>query len=240
MYWLSIRRLYTRVQAPTWALIRFSAVRTYRITSRRATSWPASGNWPDKPSVTRASTPPSAARPMRPTTSIRTRRRAPPTWRCRRPRPGFYARAGGERGHEARAAGAPHGGSDPARVAGRCRRRTRPGGRPSCPVQPERDVRVKRAQRGQITWGGSTSTPRCPLITRCVRSPRRRQARSARALRRRPLPRRDRRRTSHRPRDPRSPSRRPWTRRRVSAHATRVRYMGRSRPCASWPSSSTS
>jgi len=25
--------------------------------------------------------------------------------------------------------------------------------RPSCPVQPERDVRVKRAQRGQITWG---------------------------------------------------------------------------------------
>ena len=24
---------------------------------------------------------------------------------------------------------------------------------PSCPVQPERDVRIKRAQRGQITWG---------------------------------------------------------------------------------------
>ena len=24
---------------------------------------------------------------------------------------------------------------------------------PRCPVQPERDVRVKRAQRGQITWG---------------------------------------------------------------------------------------
>ena len=24
---------------------------------------------------------------------------------------------------------------------------------PSCPVHPERDVRVKRAQRGQITWG---------------------------------------------------------------------------------------
>ena len=24
---------------------------------------------------------------------------------------------------------------------------------PSCPVQPERDVRVKRAQRGQIAWG---------------------------------------------------------------------------------------
>jgi hypothetical protein len=24
---------------------------------------------------------------------------------------------------------------------------------PSCPVQPERDVRRKRAQRGQITWG---------------------------------------------------------------------------------------
>jgi hypothetical protein len=31
---------------------------------------------------------------------------------------------------------------EPARAAG-----------PSCPVQPERDVRVKRAQRGQITWG---------------------------------------------------------------------------------------
>ena len=39
---------------------------------------------------------------------------------------------------------------------------------PCCPVQPGRDVRVKRAQRGQITWGGSTSTPRCPPITRCV------------------------------------------------------------------------
>jgi hypothetical protein len=37
-YWLSIRRLYTRVQAPTWTLLRFSAVRTYRITSNRATS----------------------------------------------------------------------------------------------------------------------------------------------------------------------------------------------------------
>ena len=24
---------------------------------------------------------------------------------------------------------------------------------PSCPVKPERDVRVQRAQRGQITWG---------------------------------------------------------------------------------------
>lgn len=38
VHWLSIRRLYTRVQAPTWALIRFSAVRTYSITSKRATS----------------------------------------------------------------------------------------------------------------------------------------------------------------------------------------------------------
>ena len=37
-YWLSIRRLYTRVQAPTWALIRFSAVRTYKIAPKRATS----------------------------------------------------------------------------------------------------------------------------------------------------------------------------------------------------------
>jgi hypothetical protein len=37
-YWLSIRRLYTRVQAPTWALIRFSAPRTYKIASKRATS----------------------------------------------------------------------------------------------------------------------------------------------------------------------------------------------------------
>jgi hypothetical protein len=46
-YWLSIRRLYTRVQAPTWALIRFSAVRTYRITPRRATFGLVSLNWPD-------------------------------------------------------------------------------------------------------------------------------------------------------------------------------------------------
>ena len=38
-YWLSIRRLYTRVQAATWALLRFSAVLTYRNASRRATSW---------------------------------------------------------------------------------------------------------------------------------------------------------------------------------------------------------
>ena len=36
----------------------------------------------------------------------------------------------------------PGAGNEPARSAG-----------PSCPVQPERDVRVKRAQRGQITWG---------------------------------------------------------------------------------------
>jgi hypothetical protein len=27
MYWLSIRRLYTRVRAPTWTLFRFSAIR---------------------------------------------------------------------------------------------------------------------------------------------------------------------------------------------------------------------
>jgi len=38
MYWLSIRRLYTRVQAPTWALIRFSALGTYRNASTSATS----------------------------------------------------------------------------------------------------------------------------------------------------------------------------------------------------------
>ncbi len=32
--------------------------------------------------------------------------------------------------------------------------RPRPGSAgPNCPVQPERDVRVKRAQHGQITWG---------------------------------------------------------------------------------------
>lgn len=37
-YWLSIRRLYTRVQAPTWALIRFSALGTYKRASKRATS----------------------------------------------------------------------------------------------------------------------------------------------------------------------------------------------------------
>jgi hypothetical protein len=36
-YWLSIRRLYTRVQAPTWTLLRFSALRTYSIASRCAT-----------------------------------------------------------------------------------------------------------------------------------------------------------------------------------------------------------
>jgi hypothetical protein len=41
---------------------------------------------------------------------------------------------------------------------------------PSCPVQPERDVRSS-AQRGQITWGGSTSTQRSSPITWCVRSP---------------------------------------------------------------------
>lgn len=46
MYWLSIRRLYTRVQAPTWTLLRFSAIRTYRTPSRRATSWRPSLNWP--------------------------------------------------------------------------------------------------------------------------------------------------------------------------------------------------
>ena len=47
-------------------------------------------------------------------------------------------------------ADAPHGVSGPARVVGRCRRRTRRVGRPSCPVQPEhdvRDVRIKRAAR---------------------------------------------------------------------------------------------
>jgi hypothetical protein len=50
MYWLSIRRLYTRAQAPTWALLRFSAIWTYRNASRRATSWrPPSLNWPDNP-----------------------------------------------------------------------------------------------------------------------------------------------------------------------------------------------
>jgi hypothetical protein len=49
-YWLSIRRLYTRVQAATWALLRFSAVWTYSNASRCATSWrPSSLNWPDNP-----------------------------------------------------------------------------------------------------------------------------------------------------------------------------------------------
>ncbi len=56
-------------------------------TGRSAT--PSTTSW-----ATRASTPPSAARPMRPATSIRTRRRARPTWRCRRPRPGCYAPGG--------------------------------------------------------------------------------------------------------------------------------------------------
>jgi hypothetical protein len=38
-YWLSIRRLYTRVQAATWTLLSFSAIRSYRIASSRASSW---------------------------------------------------------------------------------------------------------------------------------------------------------------------------------------------------------
>jgi hypothetical protein len=56
-YWLSIRRLYTRVQAPTWTLLRFSVLRTYRIASDHATSWrPPSLNWPVNCSTTGAST----------------------------------------------------------------------------------------------------------------------------------------------------------------------------------------
>jgi hypothetical protein len=56
-YWLSIRRLYMRVQAPTWALLRFSAVRTYRAASRRATSWcPPPLNWPVNRLITGANT----------------------------------------------------------------------------------------------------------------------------------------------------------------------------------------
>jgi hypothetical protein len=57
--------------------------------------------------TTRASMPPSAARPTRPGTSIHTPRRARPSWRCRR-RPGCSARAGSERSDEPQA-GAPHG-----------------------------------------------------------------------------------------------------------------------------------
>jgi len=37
-YWLSIRRLYTRVQAPTWPLFHFTAARIYRNAVRRAIS----------------------------------------------------------------------------------------------------------------------------------------------------------------------------------------------------------
>jgi hypothetical protein len=37
MYWLPIRRLYTRVQAPTWTLLRFSALGTYKKPSSTAT-----------------------------------------------------------------------------------------------------------------------------------------------------------------------------------------------------------
>ena len=52
-YWLSIRRLYTKVQAPTWTFLRFSAPRTYRSASRSATSAPCwSQHWPDKQSTT--------------------------------------------------------------------------------------------------------------------------------------------------------------------------------------------
>jgi hypothetical protein len=48
LYWLSIRRLYTRVQAPTWTLLRFSALGTYRRPSSAATSSPLrSKDWPD-------------------------------------------------------------------------------------------------------------------------------------------------------------------------------------------------
>jgi len=53
-----------------------------------------------------------------------------------------------------------------------------------CPVQPERDGRVKRAQRGQITWGRVDLDAEVPADHACDRR-RRRQARSARALRRR-------------------------------------------------------
>jgi hypothetical protein len=42
VYWLSIRRLYTRVQAPTWTLLRFSAFATYSNASRSATFAPSS------------------------------------------------------------------------------------------------------------------------------------------------------------------------------------------------------
>jgi hypothetical protein len=45
VYWLSIRRLYMRVQAPTWALLRFPAIWTYKIPSRRATSCSPSLNF---------------------------------------------------------------------------------------------------------------------------------------------------------------------------------------------------
>ena len=59
-------------------------------------------------------------------------------------------------------------------------------------------MRVKRTQRGQITWA---CRPRRQSRAACDRH-RRGQARSARALRRRPRLRRDRRRTSDRSQDP--------------------------------------
>ena len=47
----------------------------------------------------------------------------------------------------------PHGVSDPAPLWAGAGDESAGSAGPSCPVQPERDVRVKRAQRGQITWG---------------------------------------------------------------------------------------
>jgi REP element-mobilizing transposase RayT len=69
-------------------------------------------------------TPPSAAPPTRPATSIRTRPRALAIWRCRRPRPGSYAKAGSARGPEPgdpQAAGARTGSATQPALWGRCR-----------------------------------------------------------------------------------------------------------------------
>jgi len=144
----------------------------------------------------RANTPPSAARPMHPATSIRTRRRARATCRCQWPKPGCCARVGSGRGHEPQAAGASYWGSDP---APRC------GPVPTNP--PDRPGQVARCSRsatcgstGQITWGWVDLDAEGARRSRSACDRRRcRQARSARALRRRPCPRRDRRRTRRRP-----------------------------------------
>ena len=95
--------------------------------------------------------------------------RGAPTWCCRRrPRPGSYARAGSERGPEPQAAGDLHWGSDPARVVGRCHRRTRRVGRAELPGA----AGARRAsQAGPVTWGRVDVDAEVRADHECARSP---------------------------------------------------------------------